>query len=273
MRRNYKTRGKMIKSSQKRNSTLLLVILSTTFVSLSFMRNLSSVIDEFRIPKIIGVSDSSSLCLSPNYMMNAWYDIERMDSITEVLDLTSPSKEHSDLVYQFSTPDSLGNLPSSNDGLSVFVDTLNELTITKQPIWARFLFHRYLGGEEEILQDDTLVTTVKSFPIYVTNLSGDKYAKLRVQDGSLMMVVQATDTSGQWKPIEYWSGSWCGNSFYTMMIPPKHMVMSRGIKCSGDYLTKCRLRLKNGRDSLFSNEFTMRINSTQFEYPVEKDKY
>ena len=227
----------------------------------------------FTIPTIVGHTDTTTLCLSPAYMLNAWYDIERIDSITGLVDLSKTSDKNIPY-YQFSIPDSLLELPSSNRGLQVIADTINELSMTKKPIWARYLFYRDFSDSAAILQDDTLIQQVKSFPIYVANMSENQYATLEVQDGSMMIVVEAVNTEGQWRPIEYWSHSWCGNSYFTLMIPPKHMLMTRGVKCSGDFVTTCRLKLVSESDSLYSNEFVMSINETQFTNPVEKeDRY
>jgi len=227
----------------------------------------------FSIPKIIGIKDTTTLCLSPMYMLNAWYNIERLDSITGVLDLSKPPKEQDNQYYQFQVPSTVDDNQFSNDALRVVVDTINELSMTKKPIWASSLFHRFFYDSVETLQDDTLIQQVKSFPIYITNLSAKNVATLKTQDGSIMMVVQALDQNNQWKPIEYWSNSWCGNSYFTYMIPPRHMLMTRGIKCSGDFYTKCRLKVSNNSDSIFSNEFHMSINETQFENPIKKDQY
>lgn len=161
-------------------------------------------------------------------------------------------------------------LPVSNINLQLIADTTNELSMKKEPIWASSLFHRFFDTESQVLQDDTLVQQVKSFPIYLANTSGSNYAEVEVQDGSLMMIVEAKDPHGDWKAIEYWSNSWCGNSYFTFMLPPNNMMMTRGIKCSGDFFTTCRLKLNNSGDSLYSNEFRMSINETQFSFPLEK---
>ena len=82
------------------------------------------------------------------------------------------------------------------------------------------------------------------------------------------MIVEAQDEHHTWKPLEYWSHSWCGNSYFTAEIPPQYFAFSRGIKCSGDFLTTCRVKVFNGQDSLYSNEFKMSINQNQFNRPA-----
>jgi hypothetical protein len=254
---------------------LIVVVLLATSFRTKHLEEVTTqeVIEDVDIttPVIIGNTDSSPLCLSPEHMLNAWYHVERMDSIRDTLDLSKPGKDQKDLYYQFYMPSSLDKVKRSNIGLRVIVDTINELTMTKKPIWASYLFHRYFSNNITILQDDTLIQQVKSFPVFITNYSTSHMATLEMQDGSIMMVVQAVDKNGKWKPIEYWSGSWCGNSYYTLMIPPRHMLMTRGIKCSGMFRTKCRMKVSNERDSIYSNEFYMSINETQFDKPIRKD--
>lgn len=229
---------------------------------------------EFKIPRIINDSSQTALCLSPEYMLNAWYRKERLDSITDIIDLSNKGKNMRAFYQDPFFFSGRKKRKYTTKGIQIIVDTLNELTMTKKPIWARYLFHRYLtlSDSVEVLQDDTLIQMVKSFPIYIANLSSVDTAKIEVQDGSFMMTVEAIDPKGKWKPIEYWSRSWCGNSYYSALIPPKHMYMTRGVKCSGDFYTKCRMKVFNQRDSLFSNEFHMAINETQFEKPIQKDR-
>ncbi|MCB0396992.1 MAG: hypothetical protein KDD36_10080 [Flavobacteriales bacterium] len=230
-------------------------------------------VEPLKIPVIVGNKDSTSLCLSPNYMLNAWYHVERLDSIADTLDISIPGKNTKGLYFEsFELPEFEDKLIFSNDYIQVMVDTVNELTMQKKPIWASYLFHDRLSNKDRVvLQDDTLIQQVKSFPIYIANLSNIYAATLKIQDGSMIMSVEAVDEHGEWKPIEYWSHSWCGNSYYEHIIPPRHFLMTRGIKCSGDFETKCRLKLINTNATLYSNEFIMLINKTQFENPTQKD--
>lgn len=263
---------KKLKYTYSNSSYGLAIILISIIVLLGFGSIKKNTFEPFTIPKIIGNNNKTNVCLSPMYMLNAWYNVERLDSITGIIDLSSPAKDDTELTYQFDLPTTVNHKKISNAGLQVIADTVNELSITKKPIWASYLFHRSFSDSIEILQDDTLIQHVKSFPIYIANLSTNEVASLQTQDGSIMMIVQAIDKTGKWKPIEYWSNSWCGNSYFTIMIPPRHMLMTRGIKCSGDFYTKCRMMVSNKRDSIFSNEFYMSINETQFEKPMRKNR-
>lgn len=243
---------------------IVLVFISIITVLSSYVVPNTKV--EFKIPIIKTDKQKSTLCLSPQYMMNAWYDLECISPFCDEFDPEHPKKDT--MKYnQFWDPSTETKSNYSNKKLVVIVDTINEITMTKRPIWASYLFHRSFDDTRTLLQDDTLIQDVKSFPIYIANLSDTKTATVELQDGSIMMVVEAQDEHHVWKALEYWSHSWCGNSYYSVDLPPQYFAFGRGIKCSGDFFTTCRLKVFNGNDSLLSNEFKMSINKSQFNKP------
>lgn len=230
-----------------------------------------NVVGNFTIPKITGDTGQPGLCLAPAYMLNAWYDNERLDTITQTLNLAEKGKSMDGLGCSPYYTGPARTIRRSNEGLRIIADTVNELSMKKRPIWASYLFHANLALRDttELLQDDTLIQQVKCFPVYIANLSSMDTAAIKMQDGSFIMQVEAMDKNGKWKPIEYWSDSWCGNSYYYVLLPPRQMYMSRAIKCSGDFKTKCRMVLHNENMTLYSNEFTMGISEKQFTKPVQ----
>lgn len=243
---------------------LLLSILPLFFGSLTTIQK-----EDFKLPVIISKDAKTGSCLTPLYMMNAWYHLERLEKISDTLNLTiKPDKKKlNENYYEFYEDPAKGNTSAfSNEGLVIVVDTVQELTMLKKPIWASYLFHRSFN-RSLVLQDDTLQQFVKSFPIYIVNTSINKTAVLETQDGSAIMIVEAQDKHHKWKPIEYWSNSWCGNSYFQMSISPRCFTFTRGIKCSGDTRSLCRLNLTNGKTTIYSNEFFMNINDSQFTKP------
>jgi len=218
---------------------------------------------DFRIPILTGIKPVSDRCLTPAYMLNAWYDLERIEPFCEVLNLEKKQKE---IIWHefYENPAKKEPASFSNSSLAVIVDTINELSLQKRPIWASYLFHHNSFSSRSLRQDDTLIQEVRSFPIYIANLSKTQTAILGTQDGSAIMMLEAMDKDHRWKPIEYWSHSWCGNSYFSTLLPPEHFAFTRGIKCSGDFTTSCRLKLSNKGDTLYSNAFLMSISRSQF---------
>ena len=274
----FKLKNSVLLNSVGVLSTTLLLVLIIIFQSAFTIEDSNNEFKgkqykhiDFTPPKIIGQAKPSSFCLSPQHMLNAWYAIERMDSLQGILDLSKEVMHYRKKggLYQFREPPKLTKGIYSNAALSVIVDTKNELTMTKKPIWASYLFHRSFNDKKEIRQDDTLIQEVKSLSIYVANLSTANSATLKIQDGSIRMIAEAVDKTGQWKSIEYWSNSWCGNSYFSLVIPPRHFLLTRGIKCSGSFETTCRMMVYNNLDSFYSNEFKMSINESQFLKPLD----
>lgn len=251
-------------------SLLLLLFVSIITVLSSFSP--PGEPENFSPPVLKSSRQKSSLCLSPQYMMNAWYQVECVTAFCAEFDPDLERKDKMSYHEFYEDPSDKKPLAYSNESIRLIVDTLQEITMTKRPIWARYLFHHNLGGAKTVLQDDTLIQDVKSFPVFVANTSKTKIANIETQDGSLMMTVEAQDGNKQWKALEYWSHSWCGNSYYSLDIPPQHFAFTRGVKCSGDFYTTCRLKLRFGKDSLYSNEFRMSINKSQFNKPVPDNK-
>ncbi len=262
----------------KKTTILAIIIFAATpmfycFFAFSHLTNRQEPIRaSFKLPIIIHNEKPTDLCLSPNHMFNAWYDIERMEEIDDTLNMLEDGLPITTW-YQFDVPATDSNgVVFSNKELKLVVDTVNQLTMLKEPIWASYLFNSRWRDDQDVRQDDSLVQYVKSFPIYVANNSTMNSALITIQDGSLMMVAEAQNDKSEWKKIEYWSHSWCGNSYFQIPLGPNRYFMTRGIKCSGDFYTKCRMKLFNGNDSLVSNEFYMTINKTQFEKPILKDE-
>lgn len=133
---------------------------------------------------------------------------------------------------------------------------------------------------------------ISGIPVYLANRSGDPLF-LIAQDSRLPMIVEALDTAGIWRPIEYIPETICGNSFHVLRLPTYSYWSFVVPQYSGRFPTRMRLRLlvvKPGEheieypnaladwhggpmvdnqdvdlDTLYSNEWTGRINPGQFE--------
>ena len=111
---------------------------------------------------------------------------------------------------------------------------------------------------------------VQAFPTYILNCSNDTIF-LDQQDLRVLMIQEAKDENGIWKPIEYWSFSSCGNSYGAIGILPKNFALIKVIRYSGDYETDIRLKLKNGGKLFYSDSFKGKINKKQFKLPQYYD--
>ncbi len=108
------------------------------------------------------------------------------------------------------------------------------------------------------------------FTAYLINTT-DSTLTARKQDGSLIMIQEAIDQHGAWKPIEYWVHSGCGNSYFNPLeLEPDHYVMIPIKKYTGAWKTQIRLKWKLGGKVMYSGSFKGSIDMAQFK--MESDE-
>lgn len=100
--------------------------------------------------------------------------------------------------------------------------------------------------------------------VWIINNSKDTVT-IQMQDWSFICVLQAKTIGEQWYPIQYWSFSTCGNSYYFKHFPPKtaNSFVTK-LPNEGDYKTKLRYKLLGADKFFYSNEFDGRINYCEF---------
>jgi hypothetical protein len=103
-------------------------------------------------------------------------------------------------------------------------------------------------------------TTVK---IYFVNAT-DTTVIFQVQDGWIPMIREALDENGEWRPIEYWYWSDCGNSFYDNNLQPMTQYSMTTFLYGGAFKTKIRFKLLLKNYILYSDTYEGRINKKQF---------
>lgn len=112
--------------------------------------------------------------------------------------------------------------------------------------------------------------------VFVANTS-KKTIGFLAQDSRLSMKVQAKDSKGEWRDIEYLSNSWCGNSYHRLSLAPQNYWTFLTPVYEGDFKTKLRIALSyiNPADkspkifekkeiTVYSNEYYGSINPGQF---------
>lgn len=146
-----------------------------------------------------------------------------------------------------------------NTKLSLNVDTTNELSL----MYIDINFH------DSIQTYDT--NYYKSYRGYITNTS-KSITKLETEGSSVQLIQEALDPIGNWRPIEYWSYSFCGNSYHEYLVMPGDLIMIKIPKYNGEFHTKLRLRMQNDREIYISQPFNGNICMSQFD-TIERYKY
>lgn len=89
------------------------------------------------------------------------------------------------------------------------------------------------------------------------------------QDGSLIGLIEAKNKEGSWKPVQYWWFSWCGNSYWDIVLPPKNSFQIGLNNRLGEIQTIMRLKI-HGHDTIYySNEFNGWISENSFNLTKE----
>ncbi|HEY9045949.1 MAG TPA: WG repeat-containing protein [Ohtaekwangia sp.] len=117
---------------------------------------------------------------------------------------------------------------------------------------------------------------IGSYPgiaVYIVNAT-KKSVLFDAQDSRLYMLVQARDTNGEWRDIEYLPSSWCGNSYHTLTLDAHNYWEFTTPVYEGDIKTRLRIALtyidrpkKRGEQNtvtIYSNEYEGSINPGQF---------
>jgi hypothetical protein len=218
-------------------------------------------------PNVIDSTEKTTHYLEVDTSLNAWYEILDIDSLSSTIGANT-----SDYVYwlqEFYNLETaryclINDLTAQTIGLELFVDTTQILGITRKPIWDRGLFNRQEGETEIMWGDVSAENTVVAYPVFLINRSDSISINIKAQDGSLLMICEAQNENGEWVPIEYWSDSWCGNSYATYKLPPNHIMYTKFTPYKGELKTKARLALQSGFGTTYSNEFFISVNPGQF---------
>lgn len=110
------------------------------------------------------------------------------------------------------------------------------------------------------------------YSIYVFNNTSN-LLKISRQDGSLFLIQEAKDENNDWKPIEYWLYSWCGNSYLSKQLEPNGILKTESKVYKGSFETEIRFKLLNGDSVYYSNSLKGFINLSQFNIPDTINEY
>ncbi len=106
---------------------------------------------------------------------------------------------------------------------------------------------------------DTTTRIGNNFPVYLTNKSTDTSF---VGFGErLPLILEAIDSTGNWRPIQKRFVYMCGTGLTSIMLPPNEMVVTFVPVFKGNYKTK--LRITDGNNH--SQSFEGKLFYTQFE--------
>ena len=142
------------------------------------------------------------------------------------------------------------------DGLQLLVDTNQKVTLksNKERDYYR-------------LEDSTQVY-YEGLPCFIYNeTSQTKW--LYIQDSRVIAIQEAFDSNYNWRPIQIWNWSWCGNSYERAYIKPKNYLLFKVPLYEGDYYTDLLIKVYSNDATYYSNEYKGWINYKQFDLPKQ----
>jgi len=105
---------------------------------------------------------------------------------------------------------------------------------------------------------------VNAYPVFIRNTSKDTI-HIDNQDGALFLIQEAKNKIGEWKPIEYWIFSTCGNSYAYTSLGPNDILVLKKVSYKGSFETEMRLKLRTNNKLVYSKPFKGSINEEQFD--------
>ena len=113
---------------------------------------------------------------------------------------------------------------------------------------------------------------VAVLPVLIYNNSDKNALVSKGSYGDFIMIQEAKDIDGKWKPIEfrYWMQSCVPGSFDFVLYPKKYLATSI-IKYHGKFKTKIRVKFLSRKKIYYSNEVTEFINRYQFNQEFCRD--
>jgi len=158
---------------------------------------------------------------------------------------------------------------------------------TMKPAWYQFFLPRTLppntasGASPIAFIPQTVPQNPTLVQWFLYNQTQSNY-KFPTQNGSLLMIQEAQDTKGVWKPIEYWTTQWGSSSMPVVqevfVLAPEKAIMIVAPKYEGTVKTNMRFKYKvidlKGKKVIgYSPIFQGSISPSQFEInPAEKKK-
>lgn len=104
---------------------------------------------------------------------------------------------------------------------------------------------------------------VLKIPAFIYNPT-DSIQSIVHHDGRMIFIQEALNENNEWKAIEYFAFSGCGNSYGTIPLDTNSFLMFGVNKYKGNFKTKLRVRLLTNSGIIFSNEYDGKINIEQF---------
>ena len=174
---------------------------------------------------------------------------------------------------QYKVDDAIKNKYSKNNGLSIVLDTVQEVNCTEYIFYSKKNRKYYPANKVFFTEGDetksvkaTAIKEIsfKGIPVCIANLSDTeiavKHPKYRIN-----IIQEALDKDNEWKPIEslFKAPKSASSSLTVHTLKPGQFILTAVYKYKGDFQTQLRLKLISGNKVYYSNPYHGTINYLQ----------
>lgn len=248
--------------------TKLLILLSLIILSCNNEKDKPTI--EWKIPVVKDSLPSADKNFETEYIRNPLNQLLYIGEKKDSIQITKNSLNINSYYSEFIEIDSI----QKESNIELIVDTNQELSIDLEffsfpppPVALK-------GNEYEIdeVKTDSVFEIwekrprnyVKAYPVFIKNTSKDTI-HIDNQDGALFIIQEAKNKIGEWKPIEYWVYSTCGNSYAYTSLGPNDILVLKKVKYQGSFETEMRLKLRTNNKLVYSKPFKGSVNNEQFD--------
>jgi len=156
------------------------------------------------------------------------------------------------------TTDQLGS-KIKNVPLEVFVDTSSSMRMPFYPD-----IPEDLPGSQASEWMDKNKKIVSGYPVYIRNLTNE-ITSIPVTGVATEIIQEAKDENGNWRPIEFWLGGFCGLGTWSYILKPGYFIITSVYQYHGEFKTEMRIKFRTMNNIYYSNTFHGQINKSQFK--------
>ncbi len=150
--------------------------------------------------------------------------------------------------------------------LEVFVDTINSIPFELCDSKVDLKDSTSYKIDSVYIKNGRECASFRGNPVYVINRDSISNG-LELVGNSVFMIAEAKDSTGHWKPLEFWfeGAVICGNTYVEREVKPESYFLFSTPSHEGDFKTKLRFKLRNFGNTYYSNEFDGFIDYQQFD--------
>lgn len=139
-----------------------------------------------------------------------------------------------------------------------------------KPAWYRYFnphIYEENAPQKPVIEINKAKSNQQFISLHLVNY-GKEALSIPTQNGSLIMIQEAKDPEGNWKPIEYWDYQWRDESnFDALVLAHNKGVEIQAPRYQGGFSTQVRFKLKIGdkaNNMLYSEVIEAKIDPQQF---------